>query len=252
MKWYYFDTGFNTGKYNMNFDLSFANNSKEDEVYFRLYRWKPYCLSLGANQNFNSINLEKAKRDNIDVVKRPTGGKAILHAEELTYSVIYPLTNDQSLRNLYCEINKALVKGLILYNGKLSGIELTPDQVDLRSFYKKALSEICFAVSAKSEINYTRKKLVGSAQRKFGWRVLQHGSILCGAYHKKIVHYLNLSDEDRIFFETELENKTIELEKILCCEINYDKLAGCLVEGFEKFFNVNFLNVDEEIFNLSV
>lgn len=248
MKWYFLDTGFNTGKYNMDFDITLANSSKEDEAYFRLYRWEPYCISLGANQNLSSVSLRKTESDNIDIVKRPTGGKAILHAEELTYSVVFPLQGNSSLRSLYCEINKALKEGLVLYDEKLSGIELATEQPDLRNFYKESLSEICFAVSTKSEINFEGKKLVGSAQRKFGQKVLQHGSILCGDFHKKIIQYLNLSEKNISNVETKLLDKTIELEKILCREVDYNKLINCLVKGFEKFFNVNFLNVNEEIF----
>jgi lipoate-protein ligase A len=75
MKWHFLDSGYNSGKYNMDFDLTLANSSKEDEVYFRLYRWKPYCISLGANQDLDSIDLKKARQNNIDIVKRPTGGK---------------------------------------------------------------------------------------------------------------------------------------------------------------------------------
>jgi lipoate-protein ligase A len=129
----------------------------------------------------------------------------------------------------------------------LASINLATEQADLRNFYKEPLSEICFAVSTKSEINFEGRKLVGSAQKKFGKKILQHGSILCGAYHRKIVRYLNLPELDFINIETELLNKTTELEKILRIKVDYDKLTNCLMQGFEKFFNVNFLNVNKEI-----
>ena len=82
----------NTGKFNMDFDIALARKCAEDEAYFRIYTWKPYCISLGANQNFDDINIMKAEEDNIHVVKRPTGGRAILHAEEITYSVVIPVS----------------------------------------------------------------------------------------------------------------------------------------------------------------
>jgi len=236
----------------MDFDLQLTKNNKGDEAFFRLYRWNPSCISLGFNQDFSTVDLDKASRNNIDVVKRPTGGKAILHAEELTYSVVYPLSENISLRNFYCEINKALKEGLILYDKKLFAIELESVQPDLRNFYKESVSEICFSVSAKSEINFSGKKLVGSAQRKIGNTVLQHGSILCGEYHRKIIGYLNLSGEEYSNAKTKMMNNTIELEKILTEKTDYDKLSNCLVKGFEKFFSINFLNLDKEIFYLSV
>jgi lipoate-protein ligase A len=251
MKWHFLNTGIGSGQYNMDFDIQLAKCNSSDEVFFRLYRWNPYCISLGFNQDFNSVNIDKASSDNINVVKRPTGGRAILHSEELTYSLIYPLANDVSLRKLYGEINKALREGLILYDERLFGIELESVQPDLRNFYKETLSEICFSVSAKSEMNFSGKKLVGSAQRKIGKTVLQHGSILCGDYHANIIDYLYLSSEEYSNAKTKMLSNTTELGKILHGKVDYDKLANCLVNGFEKYFNINFLNVDEEILHLS-
>jgi len=249
MKWFYLNTGFNTGKSNMDFDLSLAKNCNADEAYFRLYRWMPYCISLGVNQSFSSVNSTKAAKNNIDVVQRPTGGRAILHAEELTYSVVYPLNKISSLRNLYCEINKALREGLILYDDRLSAVELESEQPDLRKFYKEPVSEICFAVSAKSEIQFAGKKLIGSAQRKINDTVLQHGSILCGDYHKSITEYLNSSEENLVKINDELFNKTIELENILGYDTDYKKLEDSIVAGFEKHFNIKFENVRSEVFS---
>ena len=246
MKWFFLNTGFNTGKYNMDFDHFLVKNCGADEVYFRLFRWKPYCISLGANQSFSSINSIKALNNKIDVAQRPTGGRAILHAEELTYSVVYPLNKISSLRNLYCEINKALREGLILYDDRLIAVELESEQPDLRNFYKEPVSEICFAVSAKSEIQFEGKKLIGSAQRKINNAVLQHGSILCGGYHRRITEYLNSTEENLIKINNELFNKTIELENILGYKTDYEKLEDSLITGFEKHFNIKFKNVNSE------
>lgn len=252
MKWYFINADSGSGQYNMDLDLQLAKNNRGKEAFFRLYRWNPYCISLGLNQNFDSIDSNKASRDNIDIVKRPTGGRAILHAEELTYSVVYPLKENLSLRNFYCEINKALKVGLIQYDERLSGIELESVQPDFKNFYKESVSEICFSVSAKSEINFSGKKLVGSAQRKIGNTVLQHGSILCGDYHTKIIDYLYLSNEEYSSAKAKMLNNTIDLKRILTEKIDYEKLSNCLIKGFEKFFNINFLNLDKEILNLFV
>jgi lipoate-protein ligase A len=251
MKWFFLNTGFNTGKFNMDFDLSLVRNCREDESYFRLYRWKPYCISIGANQSFDPVDIIKASNNNIDVVKRPTGGRAILHAEELTYSVVHPLSKISSLRNFYCEINKAIREGLILYDVNLSAVELESEQPDLRKFYRETSSEICFAVSARSEIKFAGKKLVGSAQRKINDAVLQHGSILCGNYHRKITEYLNLSNENLNMVNDKLSGSTIEMENILGFTTNYKKLEDSLAEGFERHFNITFENVNPEVFSLN-
>ena len=174
MKWFIINSGANTGRYNMDYDLQLAKNYKDDEIVLRLYKWDPYCISLGANQSPDSINSKLAHQDNIDVVIRPTGGRAVLHAEELTYSVVYPLDFFSSAKDIYCQINLAILKGLKIYDSRLSSFELENHQPDFAEIYKQENNAVCFAVSAKSEIKYSGKKIVGSAQRKFEKVVLQH------------------------------------------------------------------------------
>jgi lipoate-protein ligase A len=242
MKWLFINSGFNPGKYNMDFDLQLARNYKNDEIILRLYRWDPYCISLGANQPLNSINSEFAHLDNIDVVVRPTGGRAVLHAEELTYSVIYPLDSCSSARDIYCQLNLALLKGLRIYDSRLSSFELENHQPNFTEIYKQENSSICFAVAAKSEIKYSGKKIVGSAQRKFDKVILQHGSLLCGPFHKRITHYLNCTDVKKIDIDKEIEGNTIELENILHVKLDYSRLVLSLCKGFEEHFNMVFSN----------
>jgi len=240
MKWHFINTGASTGKFNMDYDFSLAKNAKAGEYVLRLFRWKPYCISLGANQDFDSINSIKAGQDGIDIVKRPTGGRAILHSEELTYSVIYPIDEHTSARNIYNEINLALKKGLRIYDERLAQIDLESDQPDFQKFYKKEISAICFAVPAKGELKFSGKKLVGSAQRKLGNAILQHGSILCGDYHKNVVKYLNLPAEKIFSIEEEINKTTTDLKYILSSEINYERLSGALTLGFQEHFKFSF------------
>ena len=242
MKWLFINSGSNTGRYNMDYDLKLAKNYKDDEIVFRLYRWSPYCISLGANQPLSSINSELTTQENIDIVIRPTGGRAVLHSEELTYSVIYPLNSFSSARDIYCQLNLALVKGLKIYDNRLSAFELENQQHNFTEIYKRESNAVCFAISAKSEIKFSGKKIVGSAQRKFENVVLQHGSILCGPFHKRIIRYLNLNDERKEEIDKEMEENTIELCKILNEKIDYPRLAFSLCKGFEEHYNMIFSN----------
>lgn len=244
MNWRFIYTGFNSGRFNMNFDMQLAESCMPDEAVLRLYRWKPYCISLGANQSNESINLVKAGTDNIDIVKRPTGGRAVLHAEELTYSVIMPVKPGSSAKMIYADINEALSKGLSFYNSKLSVVELEKFQPDLKNFYKEQQSAACFAVPAKSELKFDGKKLAGSAQRKLGNAILQHGSILCGEFHKKIVDYLNVNEESYSNIIS-LLNNTVDLQSITGRQIDYTLLVNSLKEGFELFYKMVFSRQDE-------
>lgn len=240
MNWSFVDTGYNTGKYNMDFDLQLVKELKNNEAVLRFYRWNPFCISLGANQSLGSVNSKKAEQAGIHIVKRPTGGRAILHAKELTYSIVHPITTELSPKILYKEINLALKNGLANYHPELQKLNLENFQPHFPSFYKEAKSSLCFAVSAKSEINYKGKKLVGSAQRKIGNVVLQHGSILCGTFHKKLIEYLELSLEEQVELKKEIDSTTTELETILSLKINYEKLIVSLKSGFENHFNISF------------
>lgn len=247
MNWSVIISGEHNGRYNMDFDLWLAQNYTPGNAILRLYQWNPYCISLGANQSFDDVDLEKAGKENIEVVKRPTGGRAILHSEELTYSVIYPLENNSSARNLYNQINQALRNGLIEFDQSLTGIELEHNQPDFKEFYKSELSAICFAVSARSELNFDGKKIVGSAQRKIGDVILQHGSILCGDFHRKIVDYLNIDLSKRNEILDEITGTTIDLKTALNYPIDYYKLIKAILKGFENHFNRNInINYDAQ------
>jgi lipoate-protein ligase A len=248
MIWQYINTGENTGSFNMERDLHLVKEARPDNIVLRLYRWNPYCISLGANQSISEINKEKAGADGIDIVKRPTGGRAILHSGEMTYSVIMPLNQEISPRQIYQQINLALIEGLKFYDSGLTGLELEGIQPDLLSFYKESLSAACFGVPAKSEIKYEGKKIVGSAQRKIGNTLLQHGSIMCGNFHVNLAEYLNLGKDEIASIKKDLKNKTTELETILNYETDYARLAESIVAGFEKFFVVQMLR-DELILN---
>lgn len=243
MNYYYLNTGTNNGQYNMDYDIHLTKICKPGEFYLRLYRWKPYCISLGANQQYESVNIKKAVDDKIDIVKRPTGGRAILHSEELTYSVVTSAKDQRSAHQFYNEINKAIKKGLSFYNDRLTEIELETKQPDFPKIYKESKGDICFATTAKSEIKFENKKLVGSAQRKFGNYLLQHGSILCGGYHKKLINYLNFSNEEISDINNQINNVTIDLKSILNENINFTKLEASVKRGFENHFGDLFKEV---------
>jgi len=246
MIWKFIDSGINTGSYNMDFDMMLARTLKFDQALLRLYRWNPYCISLGANQSEDSLLRENVIADGIDIVKRPTGGRAILHAEELTYSVIYPSKKNFSLSDLYKQINFALKKGLTLFDEKLKEVSLEHTEPHFPSFYKEEKSAVCFAVSSRNEINYKGKKLVGSAQRNLGNVILQHGSILCGDNHKKIVDYLALNKNYLDEIREEIINTTTDLNEILNYKIEIEQLKSAIKKGFEKHFGFSFYHSEKE------
>ncbi len=253
MIWYYLDTGDKSGRFNMEFDVELAKNCKNNEGFFRVYRWKPFCISLGANQKFEDIDLPLAKSENIDIVKRPTGGRAILHAEELTYSIVVPTKSGFTPKELYKRISEGLSNGLSMYDQKLKEAMLEEEQPDFSTLLKQPSGMLCFASTAKSEVKYNGKKLIGSAQRKMNNSILQHGSILVGTFHRILSKFVH--DKNQIQnFDRELQEKTIELESILGKTVDFEKLKMCLRKGFELEFDVELVekNYEELLKNSSI
>lgn len=164
-----------TGKENMQKDsdlLDFAISQKLDYPIFRLYGWSPACISLGRNQQDTFIDKKFLKDTNIDLVKRLTGGRALLHDDEITYSFICPvssLKHGENVTKSYIEISQMLIQ-------KFSKLGIELDFGSSKPVHTKF--DYCMLISTGADLCYKGKKLIGSAQcRKEGY-ILQHGSIL--------------------------------------------------------------------------
>lgn len=213
----------------MAFDEKILNNSienSEKEPILRLYSWNPACVSLGRNQK-DTIDYEVCNQNNIDVVRRITGGRALLHDKELTYSFVCPvnfLQAGDSVINSYKEISQALIFGM-----RELGINVDfPEEKKV-----KTTANYCMSLSTGADLSYKGKKIIGSAQvRKSGY-ILQHGSILMDVDFnliKKLFHESAKTHE--ITFLKEIDN---------CLEIA--DLIFYIKRGFEKKFNQTFISL---------
>jgi len=143
----------------------------------RFYGWQPPCLTLGKHQGLDAVDLEFCRRHAIDVVRRPTGGRALLHHLELTYSVIAPL-GAPPLPTALQEAYRVICGGLVAACRSLGiAAELTGGEVNLR--LPNPTSTIpCFEAPAEGEVVVAGRKLIGSAMRAHAGCILQHGAIL--------------------------------------------------------------------------
>jgi len=162
-----------SGAENMARDAGLMDRARETgEAVFSVYSWSRPTLSLGRNQlAAGRYDLRQAAARAIDIVRRPTGGRALLHWREVTYSVTAPVTESESLKDSYERINRILVSGLSRLGVQALeavGVARTPRPGELP----------CFAQPSDGELIVEGAKLVGSAQYRENGAMLQHGSIL--------------------------------------------------------------------------
>lgn len=145
---------------------------REGTAVLRLYRWEPYCLSFGRNEPaLRRYDQERIIHEGLDIVRRPTGGRAVWHARELTYAVAAPVELFGTLRDAYHDIHLTLSSALRDLGAKptLAGVEVRTASLD---------SGACFASPAGGEVMVEGAKVIGSAQLRQGPAFLQHGSLL--------------------------------------------------------------------------
>ncbi len=204
----------------------------------RLYTWLPETISLGYHQNENEIDLEACRRDGVAVVRRPTGGRAIYHDDEITYAALFPssscLYNPQLLA-CYANVSRVLKAALEQFPIRLDDFEA------VGSSGTYAGSPICFAEALSYELTIGGKKIVGSAQRRWPDRVLQHGSILLGKSHQKLVDYLNLPEKKRAAEKRKLLESTICIRDVFPSSLSLSQFAEAFQKSFSRLFEIDLI-----------
>jgi lipoate-protein ligase A len=238
MLWRFLNTGANAGDYNMALDAAMAQSGLCNEPTLRVFQWQPRCISLGYHQKAEEIDLAKCQREGLDVARRPTGGRAILHAQELTYSVIVPATHpwfEILPLDLYRRLSEAIAAGLRYLGAEVSFAPGEKLHVDGRP-----LRMACFASAARNELLAHGKKIVGSAQRRFRQGTLQHGSILLDEAHDKLPDFLAGDEAAREIERRRLQEHTTTLREVCDRTITFDEAASALRRGFVETLQIDF------------
>ncbi len=214
----------------MALDQFFALNMNADSCpVLRFYGWNPFCLSLGYHQKTDDVDIDKINDGGYQLVRRPTGGSAIFHSDELTYSLIVP---GKALRHheVYNTFHFYLANAL-----NDLGIQVTLSKNESRASYlnQGQKSFACFNRSAYSEIQYNGKKVVGSAQKIYPNAILQHGSIMLGAEHEKIASFLKINNSEKIKYIELLRNNSTSLTKITDNRLKESQIEEALIKQFE-------------------
>ncbi len=169
------------GPRNMSLDQALLDAAEQRGIgVLRLYRWEPWCLSFGRNEPaLRRYDRRRIEELGLSVVRRPTGGRAVWHAEELTYAIACPAAWFGDLRTAYRRIHEMLAEAI-------ASLGLAPVLAEPPAAVQPVDAGACFAVPAGGEVLIGGKKVVGSAQVRQGAAMLQHGSVLLGGTQRQV------------------------------------------------------------------
>jgi lipoyl(octanoyl) transferase len=198
----------------------------------RLYAWDPPCLSLGHAQPFADVDMSRIQQYGWEVVRRATGGRAILHTDELTYSVIAPADEPRVAGSILESYNR-LAQALLL---AVQCLDIPVEMKDLvNPTGNMPLSNpVCFEVPSSYEITVNGKKLIGSAQARKKEGVLQHGSLPLTGDLTRICQALRFEDESaRENASRRLLDRATTVESALGHAVSWEEAAQAFIHAFE-------------------
>jgi lipoate-protein ligase A len=233
--WILIDTGPNTGPYNMALDQELLARAQAGErtPALRFYVWDPPAVSIGRFQKIaSSVNMEACKEQGFDIVHRITGGRAVLHRKELTYSVT-ARSDDPLFPGNVLDTYKVLASGLV------AGLRMLglPAELVSRAGRHSALVEkkpkdpACFSSPSWYEVLVNGKKIAGSAQRRLSGAFLQHGSIL--------IEY-DPSLEAKVIPCGAIGHKVTCINRELGREVDVEEVKKAILRGFSKALGIQF------------
>ena len=232
-----------SGPANMAVDQAIAEAcaAGDSPATLRFYRWQPPAVSLGRHQPLAEIDLAAVERLGYEVVRRPTGGRAILHTDELTYSVAAVAQEPRvhgGVMDAYLRLSNALVAGLAQL-----GVVATKADAHVRA--GADVSAACFEVPSAYELTAGGRKLMGSAQSRRAGYVLQHGSLPLVGDIARVVDVLALPAEDAARLRAELRTRACTLAEVLGVveddpQVGFLPVAQAMAGGFQRVLNLRF------------
>ena len=220
------------GAWNMAVDEAILDHAGRGEVLptLRLFAWDPPCLSLGRAQPFTDVDTDRLAVYGWDVVRRMTGGRAILHTDELTYSVTGPVDEPRLAGSLLDSYNR--LAGALL--AAVRDLGLPVEMKEDRPENSGTPNPVCFEVPSTYEITVDGKKLIGSAQARRREGVLQHGSLPLTGDLSRICQALVFPDEaSREMAMQRLLARATTVESVLGRDVAWETAKQAFVRAFE-------------------
>ncbi|KNH23959.1 MAG: biotin/lipoate A/B protein ligase family protein [Priestia megaterium] len=250
-KWRFIDSNNRSPYYNMALDEALLEWHSKGEIppTIRFYGWDPPTLSIGYFQKAEKeINFDKVKELGLGFVRRPTGGRGVLHDEELTYSVIvseeYP-NMPKTVTEAYRVISEGLLEGF-----RSLGLEAyfaIPRSEEEKNSLKNPRSSVCFDAPSWYELVVEGRKIAGSAQTRQKGVILQHGSILLEIDEDKLFSVFNYpNDRVKERMQRAFRSKAVAINAIAGRKISIEEAKEAFYKGFASA-----LDIDLEPYTLS-
>ncbi|WP_201713468.1 lipoate--protein ligase family protein [Rossellomorea arthrocnemi] len=242
--WRFIDSGNCSPSYNMALDEALLDWHSEGKIppTIRFYGWDPATLSVGYFQKVEKeINLDAVKEHGLGFVRRPTGGRGVLHEHELTYSVIVSEEHPEmpkTVTEAYRVISEGILKG---FQGLgLEAYFAVPRTAEEREGLKNPRSAVCFDAPSWYELVVEGRKVAGSAQTRQKGVILQHGSILLDLDEDKLFSLFNYpSDRVKERMQRAFKSKAVAMNEISTQTVTMDMAKEAFKKGFEEGLNIH-------------
>lgn len=242
-KWYFINSGPCSPSYNMALDEALLDFHSEGEIppVIRFYEWNPATLSIGYFQSAKKdVDFDAVKAQNLGFVRRPTGGRAVLHESELTYSIIVTEQYPEMPAGV-TEAYRVLSEGLLLgfQNLGLDAYFSVPDTEEKLADLKKPKSAVCFDAPSWYELVVEGKKVAGSAQTRQKGVILQHGAILLDLDEEKLLSLFKFSSpEMKEKMREKLPQKAVAINQLTDKQITIPQCVEAFKKGFEQALDI--------------
>lgn len=241
--WYFINSGPCSPSFNMALDEALLDWHSEGKIppVIRFYEWSPATLSVGYFQRVGrEINMEAVQQQGLGFVRRPTGGRAVLHEHELTYSIIvsedYP-NMPKTVTEAYRVLSEGLLKGF--HHLGMDAYFSVPDTEEKQVGLKRPKTAVCFDMPSWYELVVEGKKIAGSAQTRQKGVILQHGAILLDIDYEKLLSvFLFSSEEEKQQMRAQLPEKAVAINQLVEKPITIAQSVEAFKIGFEQALDI--------------
>lgn len=243
--WYFLNSGACSPSFNMALDEALLNWHSEGLIppVIRFYTWEPAALSIGYFQKAEKeIDMVAVEKLGLGFVRRPTGGRGVLHEHELTYSIIvredYP-DMPETVTEAYRVLSEGLLEGF--RNLGLDAYFSVPDTDEKKADLKKPKSAVCFDAPSWYEMVVEGKKVAGSAQTRQKGVILQHGAILIDLDAEKLLSVFRFdSDQAKEKMRRKIPEKAVSINSLRTKPATAEECASAFKSGFQQALDIQF------------